>query len=139
MFARKRDWYVFEWRNWTTEAMTNHVYQAPNFGFDDLMLRAHQLKVTQRFRTSATMTHESGATCSISQTVFEDVNAARLFFRKQAGLVHLGTTFCKIYLWRTVATSRRKAVVLPPTDYGDREGELLLDYPRLYARPMPTE
>ena len=139
MFARARDWYVVEWRLWSSETITRHIYKVPEFGFDDLMLRAHGLKIHTRSKYSATLHHEGGEFATIIQTPFEDLGAARLFFRKQQSLLNYGTSFSKLYLWRTVAASRRRAVVLPPMQYEDRQAELLMDYPRTFARPMPLE
>ena len=138
MFARARDWYVVEERSWSDEAITNVVYGTAYPAIDKLKMEVHGLTLTQRSSTSATLTHQSGATCFINQTVFEDVNAARLYFRKQVGLRHYATTFGKLYLWRIVAKSRRRALVLPPLQYRDHGGEMLLDYPRsFYDKPNP--
>jgi len=136
MFQPKRDWYVVEWRAWDHDSITRDVFTVPHHGFDHFTMRSHGLILKSRTTTSATLQHLTGYFASINQTVFEELAAARLFFQRQRELLEDSTTFGKLYLWRTVAASRRRAVVLPPLQYGDREAELLMSYPRGYVKPM---
>lgn len=135
----KSDWYVVEWRTWTNDGISNDAYSVPEFGFDKLYMEVHSLTLESQRAFSATMVSKNGGQINIQQTVFEDLNAARIYFKRSVSYFPSSPTYGKLYLWRTVAQTREKAVVLPPHRYYTRSAELLLQHPRVsYAKPNPN-
>ena len=131
----RKNWYVVELRTWADKAITRYVYRVPDFGFDEMLMKAHGLRLIHKREGRAMLEHWSGATASIQQTPFKELGAANQFFREQVALLPQSFKFSKIYLWRTLARSHTGALMLPPTTYKKRNAELLMCHPRVVARP----
>jgi hypothetical protein len=138
----QRDWYVVEWRFCSDEKLCSTAFPAPaTAGFDKGTCVAHGLGLSAHYRKSdqayAFLKHVNGGEIRIHQYVFENLDAARMRFDELRG--PFGDDFQKLYLWRIVARSRRKAVTLPPEKYSDKGGETLLQYPKyLWTNPRAS-
>lgn len=134
---RKRDWYVVESRSCSDESLCSTAFPAPaHYGFSGTTLSAHGLSVETQLRTSVTLLHKDGGRIQIAQTVFDDHAAALQFFERTKELLPFGNVFQKVYLWRIVAASRRRALVVPPHEYTTKEGALLFAFPpHLWFKP----
>jgi len=137
----KRDWYVVEWRTCFEEKLCTDAFSAPpDFGFGKDSLSAHHLTIGNKSSRGASLWHQGDRKINITQIVFDDLAAAMLYFERTKQLFPFGEGFHKAYLWRIVARSREKAIVLPPEQYISREGAVLQEFPpHLWFAPKKDE
>jgi len=137
----RRDWYVAEWRTCSDEKLCSMAFSAPpGFGFDEDHLSAYKLTLGRKGPRGVTISHKDGGEIGITQTAFDDLGAALQYFEKMKELFPVVDGFHKVYVWRIVARSRRKAIVLPPATYISGEGEVLQAYPlHLWFKPQKGE
>ena len=111
----KRDWYVVELRTCFDEKLCTEAFSSPpNFGFDKDHLAAYHLTIGSKGPKGASIWHKDGGRINISQTAFDELGAASLYFEEMKKLFPHMEGFHKAYVWRIVARSRRKAIVIPP-------------------------
>ena len=136
----KRDWYVVEWRFCSDETLCSTAFSAPATpGFYKDLCAANNLIVASRSNDFARLRHVNGGEIRIHQTVYSNLNAAHMHFDKLRALGPFGEDSQKLYLWRIVARSRRKAITLPPEKYSDKDGQTLLEFPdHLWINPRAS-
>jgi len=141
LLRSKRDWYVVELRTCFDEKLCTDTFSSPpNYGFDKLYLSAYHLVIDRKSLNGASLLHKDGGRVNITQTVFTELTAASLHFENMKKLFPYMEGFHKVYLWRIVSRSRRKAIVLPPDKYIACEGEALQEFPpHLWFSPQINE
>jgi hypothetical protein len=122
-----RDWYLVEWRSCSDEKLCSTSFPSPaSYGFS---MSVSNLVVSSTGKDSAMLTHKDGGTISINQVVFQSIDAATQYFERIKALLEFNNAYQKIYLWRTAARWRSKAFVLPPRNYKDVDGVVLMSFP----------
>ena len=137
----EKDWYVVEWRFCTDEALCHIAFPVTASGFDKGSLAAHNLWITYRGRDQGRVKvkEANGGEIRIHQYVFASLDAARIHFDRLRDGSPFGEDFQKLYLYRIVARSRRKAITLPPEMYDAKSGEILLQHPQfMWTNPCPS-
>lgn len=135
----RRDWYVVEWRTCDDKSLDSVAFSSPDFGFGSLALSTYGLSIVMRTDCGLNLLHKGGGMIGIDQVVFADLDAAILHFEQRKPLHGPSGGSSKVFLWRNVARSRKKAFILPPNRYPARDFHLLMESTPLRSLPKPGD
>src|SRR6266849_2890617 len=129
-WCQEREWFIVEWRTCSDKRLCPIAFNPQWSGFDRHTAGLNDLTLEPPSVSASVLKHKDGAEIVINQTVFTDFDAARAYFHQmQQDTLLRVQKFHKLFLWRIIATSRRKALTLPPKRYADKDGRVLLAYP----------
>ena len=128
------NFYIVELREWRDGTLFPHARNRE--GFDKQFLRTHGLRIEEKKADAVLMRHINGGELRIRQWVFENFDAAQLYFDKVQASDALkdGDFAIEVILLQVEARSLSNARVLPPERYANRSAVFLRQYrPHLSA------
>lgn len=134
----KRDWYIVEWRSCSNRELALDFLGKGRFTFDRSRIKLNSLTIHQNGKQWTILRYKDGNEISVSQDVFENLDAARLYFErlKQLHSQMQDRPFHKFYLLKVIAFSRGKALNVPPERYrSDSDETTLIEFPQYSEIP----